>query len=362
VELRALPIDATIATMGSWGTGAFDNDDALDILGDVASAVEPHLVSFVHRVRFKYAMHPDRARAAAVLLTALARAGIRWTVPEDATADLMGGAFATFMGFNPGLDPSHREAIERDVADFVAAYADPPVIASPPSTRMVSGALRAIGAEPSAWDWADRYGSDFEAAWHNAREEARFIPQVALAAGLESRLVIAAFADELLREIDGVGQTQLDSRADMLRVLEAIARDGLAPHPEADRLIAFLENDRARQIERARRHRRAMEEHVLTGAPLPDDEEDPLIAPLACTVELIGSCRSAAERRALDPVRAGDLLAMLARGPNRDEAHGASIHAALDPPVRVAIHARRTAPDEVVSMPLGRVNPQKPLA
>lgn len=355
--------NATTDSMGSWGIGTFQNDDAVDVVADVTTELEPHLVSFIHRVRFTYAMNEDRARAAAVMLTALARAGIVRAVPTDATADLIGGAFATFLGFEPGLAPSYREAIERDVAEFVATYSDPIVTIPPPSDRLVTGALRAIGAEPAAWRWANRYDSDFEAAWQSAREEARFIPQVALAAGLESRLVMTAFADEVHRETVESGQTQLDFRADMLRVLEAIARDGVAPDAEADRLIAFLKNDRPRRIERARSYRMAMEMHVLTGAPMPDDdEEDPLIAPLSHTVELIRLCRSAEEARALDPVRAGDLLGMLARRPNRDDAQVASIHTALDPAVRAAIHARRTAPDEVVSIPLGGVKPQKPPA
>jgi hypothetical protein len=324
--------------VSSSGFGAFETGDGSGVVRRMASGLEAELVSFVHRVRFRYAMHYDRARAAAVLLTTFAKIGLTtWSPPEDATAPLIEHAFRAYFQAVPTFEPAHRQAIEADVAELVRLFAAPDVIVSPPQTDEVHGALRAIGAEPDAWLWARPFGSDFADAWTHCDSPPRRIPQVALAAGVDDKKVLRAIAAALLREAKATRRSRLDVRHDVVQLLGKLAGGGASS--AATRKLTTRIQDASK----------AEEDAVLTriraltfnfGDPSVLGHEDPLQGVLFQTAELTRMFAATKTLGAWDPYQAGDFVEKLVR-----DAKATNLLATFRAELEPALHAaakRRT--------------------
>jgi hypothetical protein len=335
--------------MGTWGFGAFENDDASDTVGGITSELEAELVNFVHRVRFTYAMHYHRARAAAVILTTFATVGLKtWSPPEDATAPLIEQAFRAYFQAVPGFEPQHREAIEADVVEFVRVFANPDVIVAPPVEADVAGALRALGAEPAAWSWA-RFGFDFADAWKHSATPPRRTPQVALAAGVDAETMIRAISETLLREAKATKRSRLDVRNDLVELLEKLA--GGASF-KATRNLTKRIHDASKVEGEAlmKRFRARAAGSVFTSDP----EDDPLQDVLFQTKELAQIHDAATTLGAMDPYRAGDFVEKLVRDAKATDVLG-TLRAKLEPAVLAAAKQRATEMGDEVSIPIGTV-------
>jgi hypothetical protein len=335
--------------VGTWGYGAFENDDAGALIGGITSGLESELVSFVHRVRFAYAMHYDRARAAAVVLTKLATLGLRWSPPEDATAPRIEATFRAYFATITTLEPEHRQAIDADIAELVRTFGDADVVVAPPPPDTVRGALRAIGAEPAAWWWADRFGFDFAKAWEQADSLPRRIPQVALAAGVDAGSIMGAFAAALLRDANGVEHSRLAIRGDVVKLLAAMAGGSRSSAKLAARICDASKAEGDAWLKRFRANREAASAEV----------DDPLLGILHETAELIRMSNAAAECGALDPYRAGDFVEKLARD-SKAGAVVATLRAALEPAVLAAVAGKARALGDEVRIPIGTVYRKPP--
>jgi len=329
--------------VGAWGFGAFENDDASGIVGGIKAELEAELVSFVHRVRFTYAMHYDRARAAAVMLTMFAKGGLTWSPSEDATAPLIERTFAAYFRSVRPFDPDHQRAIETDIAEFVRMFADPDIITSPPVADSVEGALRAIGTEPTAWGWARSFGFDFATAWNQCAALPRHTPQVALAVGVDDKRLIGAIADSL-RTARAIEHSRLDIRDDLFDLLDTL----VAEHSPSPTLIERIQE--ASKVEGAAALKRFRERDP--DAPSNNDDDDPLLDVLFQVAELTRTREAMEAAGALDPYRAGDLVERLVRDAKGGDIL-ATIRAKLEPAVLLAAKHRSEALGDEISIPLG---------
>lgn len=312
--------------------GPFETDDASDIVGTITSTLEAELVSFVHRVKFTYAMHYDRARAAVVMLTALAKSGVPWAPPEDATVPLIERTFATYFQ-KVTFEPDLRRAIEADLAELARVYADPDDVASAPTEEEVHGALRAIGAEPAACQWASAYDVEFGEAWSHSASPPRRTPQIALAAGVDHARVTCAIADAMWSEASATKGSLLDVRDDLLAVLEALAAGDASSRSMSER------------IERLRGANEAAAEAFMESMrerPGDPSDEDPLRDLLAQAVELIRMRDAATALGALDPYWAGDVVEKLVRDARSVDVLQI-VRAKLEPAVLAAARQREEA-------------------
>jgi hypothetical protein len=325
------------------GYGPFENDEGRGVVNNITSVLEAQLVSFVHRVKFGYAMHYDRARAAAVLLTKLARTGVAWSPPEDATPAQIEQTFRSYFQQITTFAPALREAIEADIAELVSAFSTADV-APAPTTQRVGGALRAIGAEPAAWAWGYAYAFNFEDAWKES--EARRVPQVALALGIRDKDVIRAMAKALLREAKAVKRSKLDVRDGLLRVLDRLAADGAITGSTRKAAEQVLERSKVIADAVVQKFR----QHMLTSSFPYEADSDPLEDALHLTAELTRMCRRAQHCGALDPYQAGDFVEKLARDSRTNAVR--TVRAALEPGVLAA--ARRRANQPVVFRPAAK--------
>jgi hypothetical protein len=319
--------------------GAFANDAASGMVGRITADLEAELISFVHRVRFRYAMHYDRARAAAVMLTTFAKVALTtWSPPEDATAARIEQAFRAYFEAVPHFEPEHRHAIEADIAEFVRAFAAPAVIIAPPLQNEVSGALRAIGAEPAAWWWARSFHGDFADAWSHSDSLPRRTVQVALAAGVADKKVLRAIASALLREAKATRRSRLDVRHDVVQLLEKLAGGGASS--AATRTLTTRIQDASKAEEDAVLARiRAMMFNVGDPSVL---DEDPLQGVLFQTAELTRMVAATTTLGALDPYQAGDFVEKLVRDAKATKLL-ATFRAELEPAVRAAAKRRAKA-------------------
>jgi hypothetical protein len=327
--------------VGTWGFGAFENDDASGIVEGIKAELEAELVSFVHRVRFGYAIHYDRARAAAVMLTMFAKGGLTWSPPEDATAPLIERTFAAYLRSVPRFDPDHQRAIEADVAELVRMFADPDIIMSPPVVDTVEGALRAIGAEPTVWGWARSFGFDFTEAWKHCAS--RQTPQVALAVGVDGKHVIGAIAGALLRTAHAIEHSRLDIRADVVDLLETLGANDSPSRTVIERIQEASKVEGAASLKRFRERD--------PDAPANGDDDDPLLDVLFQVAELTRMRDAMDADGALDPYRAGDLVAKLVRDAKAGD-FLATIRANLEPAVLIAAKHRSEALGDEISIPL----------
>lgn len=328
--------------MGTWGFGAFENDDASAIVGGIRADLEVELVSFVHRVRFTYAMHYDRARAAAVMLTMFAKGGLVWSPPEDATAPLIEHTFAAYFRSVPSFDPDHQHAIEADIAELVRVFADPDIITSPPVADSVEGALRAIGAEPAAWAWARSFGFDFADAWKHCALP-RHTPQVALAVGVDDKHVIGAIAGALLRTARAIEHSRLAIRGDLFDLLEILVAEDVASRAVTERIQEASNVEGAAALKRFRE--RDPDE------PSNGDDDDPLLNVLFQIAELTRMRDATEAAGALDPYRAGDMVERLVRDTKTGD-FLATLRATLEPAVLIAAKHRSEALGVEISIPL----------
>lgn len=314
--------------MSSPEYGPFDNDTGRDIVGDITSSLEAELVSFVHRVKFAYAMNYESARAAAVLLTMFANNGLPWSPPEDAKAALIDKTFQTYFQTITKFPPELRRAVEEDIATFVKTFANRDVTPRSQGTQRVSDALRAVGTRPAAWRWGAAFAFDFVDAWMHSESPARCTAEMALAAGVSAKEVIRAIAKALLREVKAIKRSRLDVRDGLLKVLDRVATTGVISgrtRTSADQVVEASRTAGAAFLKQFHQH---MAKSHLPMRPAPTD---PLEEMMHQTAGFIQMCDSAAQHGMLDPHRAGDFIERLARDAKTD-ALGA-IRSALQQPV-----------------------------
>jgi hypothetical protein len=204
--------------MGTWGFGAFENDSAADVAGSIIQSLEDQLVRFRHRMRFKWAMNYEEARAAMVLLPHLVRLGVSWVPPEDATPELITEAFHEFLALpSSKFADAHRDAMNADIEKFVEVPFN--AVRPLPPEYTVDGVLRRGGAAPHVCHWGHRFFADFERAWQEG--DARQLVSLAAAAGLEFRWALSAF---LTSAIEALEHAQTDSHGVREELRKAIVR------------------------------------------------------------------------------------------------------------------------------------------
>jgi hypothetical protein len=219
-------ISSSVARASTQHAGAFDSDAGREVAADVVEMLESELVWFRHRVAHDFGIAFDRARAALVLLSKLAAAGVPWTARPDSAPRRIFEAFIELIGRAEASWPQGlAEALHAELAEFVDVTRAV-AIAQPPQRETLSALLRHAGAAPELWWWSSQFDGDPAACVAAASTTGERTVGLAIALGIPAEPVARSLAGALAVGVGRAKTARLGPRIDLVGLLNRVASSG----------------------------------------------------------------------------------------------------------------------------------------